>query len=275
MFRRNTSKARPARDPRVALVHALADAGTETPSACGTCGAAVRTDDLEAVQTYGQEGRYPYHRQVRSWRYHRACSMASDGPELLALVLDPDARPVRVTRAHADVARQLGAPLAYAELETSAPEDPGRRNRFRHVSRNELAELRAAVERRHQELTEPAPHPDGRPCGICGTSHELADRWDTHDGWPVCDRCARMVAHTRVPGNQRLEEFARSAAWNLIPPRRVINPFPLAWEMPGYVPLGAEERREPWAYVLDLPEIPPTPEERLAELESRLTGVTA
>lgn len=274
MFRRKSTPA-PSADPRAALIADLAQAGEVIASACGTCGATVRVNDPEAVQTWNEVGRYPYARKVRSWRYHGTCSRATSGPALVALLLDPDACPVRVTQAHADAARTLGAPLLYAELEDSAPEDSGRfRSMFQHVKRIERDELRAFVERRHTELTVPVPHPSGWPCGICGTSHELTDRWDQHNGRPVCGGCSQLIQRAKIPGNQRLEEYARSAAWDLIPSRRVIDPFPLARDTASYRELGPEERREPWAYVADLPEVPPTPEERLAELE-KLAGVAA
>ncbi|GAB3081187.1 DNA-binding protein [Micromonospora schwarzwaldensis] len=283
MFARKTKTPRPAQaktpDPRAALVHALADAGEVIASACGTCGATVAKDDPEAEQTYRQVGTWPYSRQVRSWRFHRVCSLSTGGAELLALALDPDARPVRVTRAHYDVSQQIGAPLAYRELEKASSTDAGRgRSPFQHIPRAELAELRAAVEERHRELTVPVPHSSGWPCAGCGRSHELADAWGTYQGRPVCAGCSQLIQRAKIPGNRRVEEYALEAARDLIPARRQVNPFPLAREMASYRPLGPEERREPWAYVTDLPEVPLTTEERLAarlaELE-KLAGVAA
>ncbi|MFI7071870.1 DNA-binding protein [Micromonospora sediminicola] len=272
-------KTAPPLTPEAELMRALIDSGGPAPSACGTCGATVRTDDPEAEQTYRQVGTYPYTRRVRSWRYHRACLYASSGPELLALALDPTARPVRVTQAHADVVRRIGAPLAYRELEKASSTDAGRgRSPFQHVPRNELAELRAAVEKRHQELTVPVPHSSGWPCGVCGRSHELVDAWDQYQGRPVCAGCSRLIQRAKAPFSGELWEYALEAAWDLIPARRQVSPFPLAREMASYRPLGAGERREPWAYVTDLPEVPLTTEERLAarlaELE-KLVGVAA
>lgn len=280
--RKTTPKPAKTTDPRAELVHALADSGTAVASACGTCGATVATDDPQGEQTTRQAGAYPYTRQVRSWRYHGVCSRAVRGPELLALVLDPDARPVRVTQAHADVARTLGVPLAYRELEDSAATDAGRgRHRFKHVPKVELEELRAAVDKRRQELTVPVPHASGYPCGVCGRSHELVDAWGTFEGRPVCGPCSRMVKRSspRIPGNQRLTEVALDAARPSIPPNRDLNRFSIARDADSYRPLSPEERREPWAYVAGLPEWPLTDEERmaarLAEVEARLAGVAA
>ncbi|SCG64025.1 DNA-binding protein [Micromonospora halophytica] len=284
MFARKTKTTKPAQaktpDPRAALVRALADAGEVVASACGTCGATVAKDDPEAEQTYREVGTYPYTRQIRSWRYHRVCSYASSGPELLALALDPTARPVRVTQAHADVVQRIGAPLAYRELEKASSTDAGRgRSPFQHVPRAELAELRAAVLQRHCELTLPARHSSGWPCGVCGRSHELVDAWDQYQGRPVCAGCSRLIQRAKAPFGRELEEYALEAARDLIPPRADTSRFPLAREMASYRPLGAGERREPWAYVTDLPEVPLTTEERLAELaklvEARLAGVAA
>ncbi|MEV7268336.1 helix-turn-helix domain-containing protein [Micromonospora aurantiaca] len=284
MFTRKTKTPRPAQaktpDPRAALVHELANAGQVIASACGTCGATVAKDDPEAEQTHREVGTWPYSRRVRSWRYHRACSLAQVGPELLALALDPDARPVRVTQAHYDVAQQIGAPLAYRELEKASSTDAGRGRRpFQHVPRGELEELRAAVEKRHQELTIPVPHSSGWPCAGCGRSHELVEAWGQYQGRPVCAGCSQLIQRAKIPGNRRVEEYALEAARDLIPARRQVSPFPLAREMASYRPLGAGERREPWAYVVDLPEVPLTTEERLAELaelmEARLAGVAA
>lgn len=269
-------------DPRAELVRALADSGQAVASACGTCGAVVAADDPQAEQTYVTAGRYPHTRQIRSWRYHGVCSRVASGPALLALVLDPGARPVVVTQAHADVARTLGVPLSYRELETAATTDRGTgRSRFQHVPKIELGELRAAVEKRHEELTVPVPHASGYPCGVCGRSHELVDAWSQFEGRPVCGACSKMVAQSapRTPGNRRLAEYALDAARPSIPPNRDLNRFSIARDADSYRPLSPEERREPWAYTLALPEWPLTPEQtmaaRLAELEKRLTGATA
>lgn len=279
MFARKTKTTKPAQaktpDPRAALVRALADAGEVVASACGTCGATVAKDDPEAEQTYREVGTWPYSRRVRSWRYHRACLYASSGPELLALALDPTARPVRVTQAHADVTEKIGAPLAYRELEKASSTDAGTGRRpFQHVPRAELEELRAAVEKRHQELTVPVPHSSGYPCAVCGRSHELVNAWGDYRGRPVCAECSRLIQRAKAPFGRELEEYALEAARDLIPPRADTSRFPLAREMASYRPLSAGERREPWAYVTDLPEVPLTTEERLAarlaELESRL-----
>ena len=271
MFARKTKTPKPAQakttDPPAALVHALADAGEVIASACGTCGATVAKDDPEAEQTYRQVGTWPYSRQVRSWRFHRVCSLSTGGAELLALALDPDARPVRVTQAHADVVQRIGAPLAYRELEKASSTDAGRGRRpFQHVPGAELAELRAAVEKRHLELTVPVPHSSGWPCGVCGRSHELADAWDQYQGRPVCAGCSQLIQRAGCEFNPLLTDLAFQRARDLIPARRQVSPFPLAREMASYRPLGPGERREPWTYVTDLPEVPLTQEERLAEL---------
>jgi hypothetical protein len=122
---RRTTKTRPTQakptDPRADLVRLLSQNGDAVASACGVCGGTVAANDREAVQTTRQVGQYPYHRTVRSWRYHGVCAKAQSGAALLALVFDPDARPIRVTQAHYDVARSLGVPLAYRETETPRP----------------------------------------------------------------------------------------------------------------------------------------------------------
>jgi hypothetical protein len=286
---RRTTKTQPTQakttDPRAALARALIDAGEVIPSACGTCGATVRADDPEAVQTTRQIGKYPFQRTVRSWRYHGVCYQAMSGPRLLALLLDPVARPLRVTQAHADVTQQLGAPLAYQELEKASSTDMGRgRSPFEHVKRPELAELRAAVDQRHRELTVPVPHASGWPCAVCGRSHELVDAWGQHKGRPVCATCSELVQRSQIPGNRPLWQMARdlvlTEARHLLPARADTWPLPLAQDMPGYCKVSAQTPElAPWAYVADLPEAPLTDEERqearLAELERRLAGVTA
>ncbi|AGL20940.1 hypothetical protein [Actinoplanes sp. N902-109] len=291
MLRRTTKTNRPPlakpTDPRADLVRLLSQSGDAVASACGTCGGQVRTDDPEAVQTTGQVGKYPYHRTVRSWRYHGVCHRVGQGPALLALVLDPDARPLRVTQAHADVARSLGVPLTYREKEGASSSDRGRVP-WRHVPRAELEELRAAVEKRHEELTVPVPHPSGWPCAVCGRSHELADAWGQFQGRPVCGACSTLVKLSQIPENRPLWQMARDAmfaeAESLLPARAITWPLPLAQDMPGYsrhackVPTDAP-LIEPWAYVVNLPEAPLTDEERqearLAELERRLAEATA
>ncbi|MEU4237922.1 DNA-binding protein [Actinoplanes sp. NPDC026619] len=287
---RKTTKTRPqakTTDPRADLVRLLAQGGQAVASACGTCGGQVRTDDPEAVQTTRQVGQFPYHRTVRSWRYHGVCHQAGSGAALLALALDPDARPVRVTQAHADVARTLGVPLAYQEQETASPADRGRAH-WRHIPRAELAELSAAVDQRHRELTVPVPHASGWPCAVCGRSHELVDAWRQHQGRPVCGACSTLVERSQIPGNRHLWQMARdlmlAEARDILPARAITWPLPLAQDMPSYsrhdckVTAEAPER-QPWAYVADLPETPLTDEERqearLDELERRLAGVTA
>lgn len=261
-------------DPRAELARAMLDAG-QLDSACGVCGATVRADDPEAEQTTRQVGTYPYIRTVRSWRYHRVCYLAKGGPELLALALDPDARPIRVTQAHADVARRIGVPLAYRELETSSATDRGK-TAWRHVLRAELDELRAAVAKRHAELTEPVHHSSGWPCSVCGRSHELVDTWTEHRGRPACGECVKLIERAAIPRNRTLEEYALDEARPSIPPRSDLRRFGLAHQAASYRPLTPDERREPWSYVADLPETPPTTEQllaaRLAELE-KLAGV--
>lgn len=283
MLRRNTKTPAPAKtpDPRAELVRALADAGEVVASACGTCGATARADDPEAIQEWRQLGTYPYTRKVRGWRYHRVCSRATGGAELLALALDPSARPVRVTQAHYDVAQKLGAPLAYRELEKASSTDAGRgRSPFQHVKRAELDELRAAVAQRHQELTVPVPHSSGRPCGVCGRSHDLVDSWGEFQGRPVCAACSRLIERAKAPGNPDLREYAEQAARSFLPLRGVVQ-FLLASELPSYGRHDCKVSGElaPWAYVADLPEVPLSDEERLAallaEAETRLTGAAA
>jgi len=290
-------------DPRADLVRMLAQGGKAVASACGTCGATVREDDPEAVQTTVEvmrrrRGLMPYAEDVRSWRYHGVCFAAlgrsgkvgdRGGPAaLLALALDPAARLIRVTQAHYDVAQRLGAPLAYSEKEDSSSTDRGRAA-WRHIPRAELAELRAAVEQRHQELTVPVPHESGWPCQVCGRSHDLRDAWDRHKDRPLCGACSKLVERSSISGNPRLEAYAFEEARDLIPPRCdsvtwgvLGRELPLARDMPGYsrhdFKVSAEvPERAPWAYVADLPEMPLSEEERqearLAELEKRLAEV--
>jgi hypothetical protein len=268
-------------DPRAELVRAMADAGEIVASACGACGATVRADDPEAVQDVRQVGNWPHARRTRGWRYHGTCSRARGGAALLALALDFHARPVRVTQAHHDVAQRLGVPLAYRELEKAASTDAGRgRSPFRHIPGAELTELRAAVEKRHQELTVPVVHVSGWPCAVCGRSHELSDAWGTYQDRPVCAACSGLIGRARIPGNERLETYAWRAALEVARdrfPARGVARFQLAREVPGYRRHDSEMStpREPWSYVADLPERQPTDLERLAELERRLTGAAA
>lgn len=283
MLRRNTrtQPAKKATDPRADLVKALAESGTPVASACGMCGATVRTDDPEAVQAERNVGTWPYVRRVRSWRYHGVCELVArqGSPALLAFVLAPQARPIRVTQAHHDVAQKLGAPLTYRELEKASHTDRGTgRGPFQHVKRAELEELRAAVAQRHQELTVPVPHSSGYPCGVCGRSHELKDAWGEYQGRPVCGPCSSLIERAKAPGNPELRDYAWESARAFLPPRGVAR-FLLAREVSSYRPLGPGERREPWAYAADLPEVPLTDEERLAallaEAEARLAGAAA
>lgn len=273
---RHPEPRRPEVDPRTALFNTLVKAGEELASACGVCGATVAKHDPEAVQTWRERGTYPHTEKVRSWRYHGLCAKATNGPQALALLLAHPEVPqlLVVGQAHADVARRLGGPLLYSEREKSAPSDRGR-VAWKHVPRVELEELRAAVERRRRELAEPVHSPSGLPCAVCGVSHELLDKWGKHRGRPVCAACMRWVGYATTPGNDPLEVYAArvAIAADAIPPRREVNPFPLASSAPDYRPLMHGERRKPWAYLSDtrvLPVTPPTPEERLAELEARL-----
>jgi hypothetical protein len=302
MFRNPTrtrpTGARPVTESqaRAGLARALDEAGEIVASACGTCGANVRADDPEAEQTYAEIGRtWPYVRKVRSWRYHRVCFAARGrsgrpgdrgGPAmLLALALDPAARPVRATQAHYDVARRLGVPFEYHELEDSSSADNGRGRRpFHHVKRAEMEELREAVARRHQELTVPVPHPSGWPCAVCGRSHELVDAWGKLRDLPVCGTCAELVKRSEIPGNLPLWRSARdivlAEASHLVPARATTWELPLAKDMPGYSKVSpAAPAAPPWAYVADLPEVPLTEEEalaqRMSELERRLAEATA
>ena len=291
MLRRNATKTptKKPKDPRAELVNALAEDGTAVASACGTCGATVATDDPEGVQTYAVRWVGNVKVQRRSWRYHRVCHLAAQrGPVLLALMLNPAERPIQVTQAHADVAERIGVPLRYEEIEGTKPSDAGTRYPFGRIGRGgrgELDERRAAVAQRHQELTVPVAHESGYPCAVCGRSHDLKDAWGMFEGRPVCGACHSMVKRSspRMPGNRRLAEYAWDAMLaegrHFLAPRADLNKFALAREMASYRPIGLEDRREPWAYVADLPERRLTDEERLAallaEAESRLAGAAA
>lgn len=264
--RKSPTPVRPGQE-RAALVQALAGAKVPAPSACGHCGATVAADDPDAEQTYYRPPNWPVREQERSWRYHRGCLVAPG--VLLARLLGET--PGRV---HAEVARDHPV-QRYQDLPRSAPADRGTRKPWEHLTKRDLQALAMRVERRYQELTVPVPHESRWPCAVCGCSHELADDWtDTYKGRPTCGQCSKMVAASKISGNSPLEHSARAAAWDLIPPRRVVDPFPLACEMPSYGRMAEGERRDPWAYVVDLPPLPPTAEERLAELEARLVGVS-
>jgi hypothetical protein len=109
---------------------------------------------------------------------------------------------------------------------------------------------------------------------VCGRSHELIDAWTEYQGRPACGECSRLIERAKVPGNRSLSDLAHQCAARLIPERADVSRFGLARDMPSYRPLSGQERREPWSYVIDLPPAPLTPDERLAELEKRLVGVT-
>ncbi len=266
-FRRHSPRP-PRGQERAALMEALAEANIPTPSACGHCGATVAADDPDAEQTWRPVAfGAPYIvKNARSWRYHRSC-LAAPGVLLARLLGQPP------SRAHAEVAREHPVPL-YQELPRSTPADRGTSKPWAHLTREALQDLALRVERRHRELTVPVPHESGWPCAVCGRSHELVDDWtdDGYKGLPTCGECSKLVRAAKISGNSPLEHSARAAAWNLIPPRRVVDPFPLACQMPSYARVAEGERRDPWAYVVDLPPVPPTPEERLAQLEARLAG---
>lgn len=234
-------------------------------SACGQCGQTVAANDPIARQTWATPPNWPYQERTRSWRYHSAC-LVTPAATLARLLGE------KAGRAHLEVARDWPVP-SYQNLPRSGPEDRGRPVAWAHVDKRARQELAARVERRNRELTEPVPHPSGYPCSICGTSHDLVGNWEEHQGRPVCSDCQRMIRSSKISGNLPLTHRARAAAWHLIPPGRVIDPFPLARDMPGYGQLAERERRNPWSYVTDLPLVPPTVEEKLAELEARVAGV--
>lgn len=257
----------PRGQERAALMEALAEAKIPTPSACGHCGATVAADDPDAEQTWRAAGfGGPYLlKNARSWRYHKSC-LAAPGVLLARLLGQPP------SRAHAEVARDYPV-QRYQDLPRSTPADRGAPKPWAHLTRKDLRDLAMRVERRRQELTVPVPHESRWPCAICGRSHELADDWtDAYKGRPTCGRCSKLVRASRISGNSPLEHSARAAAWDLIPPRRVVDPFPLACEMPFYARVAEGERRDPWAYVVDLPPVPPTAEERLAALEEAMAS---
>ncbi|MEE3918792.1 DNA-binding protein [Micromonospora sp. BRA006-A] len=268
MFARKTKTPKPAQakttDPRAALVHALADAGEVIASACGTCGATVAKDDPEAEQTYRQVGTWPYPGRSAPGastgcapvhRWGRAPG-AGAGPRRAPGPGHPGSR-----GCGPEDRRALGVPGA------GKPRPPTRAGASPVPARPraELAELRAAVEKRHLELTVPVPHSSGWPCGVCGRSHELADAWDQYQGRPVCAGCSQLIQRAGCEFNPLLTDLAFQRA----------RPDPRA--PPGEpVPAGARDglvpaaRSRGAARALDVrdrpPEVPLTQEERLAEL---------
>lgn len=255
--------------------------GRVPATACGVCGATVAADDTSAVQTrtgmYDRAGRGPF-KPEPSWRYHGVCDRIRRMLEpdrslaMLAHLVEPDARPVRLDDAVYAAAAELGAPVAYIESERAASTDRGRREPWEHVP---VTERRALIERVGALRREAAAELSRWPCAVCGRAPFDAQPGATARGLrgrPTCGECAALARQAGLRKDlktvpvHRVTEAAYPLAAALVPDGyQWAGGFALAYQRDDYGP--TDTGREPWAF-LDVEPVPLAPEERLAALEA-------